>query len=412
MLRSTALALVSLLAACTASPPGGEPAAPAPRAAASAEDLPASLARGQIEFGLNLYRELGTQAGNLFLSPVSLSTALAMVQAGAEGDTAAEMARALRFPASNLHGQAAAQIRDLPLEAEGRQLRIANALWIQKGFPLKPAFLATVGASYGGAPRIVDFVEAPEQAVATVNRWAEEQTNGRIRGLIQRQNVNELTRVILTNAVWFKADWLHPFPPLQTRPRPFHLGDGGTVSAPMMRQRGQFRLLNGPGFEAVELPYKGEEFSMMIFLPRPETGLGALEAALGADALSGWIEALRRSERADLELVVPKLELDTRASLVPPLQALGMRLAFTESAELKGMADAELFLSDVIHQTWLRVDEKGTEAAAATAAIAEIESMPRAFHADRPFFFLIRDNRSVALLFLGRIENPSAPRPA
>ena len=149
---------------------------------------------------------------------------------------------------------------------------------------------------------------------------------------------------------------------------------------------------------------------MLLFLPKEGTGLRAFEQALDGKALGGWIDRLMSAQRYDLELVVPKLELDTRASLVPQLQALGMRRAFTQMAQLGGMADARLYLSDVLHQTWLRVDEKGTEAAAVTAGLAEIVSMPRPFHADRPFFFAIRDNRTGTLLFLGRIEHPTPPK--
>jgi serpin B len=375
----------------------------------AAQGLPESFARGQAEFGLALYRELGAKPGNLFLSPVSLSTALAMVYAGAEGETASEMARALRFPASRTHDEAGALLRALPVEGEARRLSIANALWVQAGFPLKPAFTATMHDRYRGDAQPVDFIDAPEAAVTAINRWAEQQTAGRIRGLIQRENVTDRTRLVLTNAVYFKADWLSPFQAVQTRLRPFRLAGSGAIEVPMMRQRGRFRLLDEPAFEAVEMPYKGEEFSMMVFLPKAGSTLGAFEAELGADRLGQRIEALRAAERADIELVVPKLELDTRGSMVPVLQALGMRRAFSDQAQLRGIADADLRISDVIHQTWLRVDEKGAEAAAATGALAEIVSMPRPFHADRPFFFVIRDNRTGTLLFIGRIERPTPP---
>jgi serine protease inhibitor len=417
-LRLSALACALFLAACAATPAEREEpasnqarqAVPAPEPAAEdSADLPITLVEGQAEFGLALYRVLGEKPGNLFLSPVSLSTALGMVYAGAEGQTAAEMASALRFPGRATHDQAAALLRALPADGEGRKLTVASALWVQEAFPLRPAFLSVMRDRYGSPPRGVDFVDAPDSAIAEVNRWAEEQTNGRIRGLIQRANVNHLTRLILTNAVWFKADWLRPFQARQTGPRPFHLAAGGTVQVPMMRQRGNFRLLEAPAFEAVEMPYKGEEFSMLIFLPRTRAGLKAFEAELDAGRLSGWIDALRTSQPRDLELVVPKIELETRGSLVAPLQALGMRRAFTSSAQLGGIAEADLRVSEVIHQTWLRVDEKGTEAAAATGAIAEIVSVPRPFHADHPFFFAIYDKRTKTLLFIGRIERPSPP---
>ena len=247
-------------------------------------------------------------------------------------------------------------------------------------------------------------------AASDFGRWAAEQTAGRIKDILKLENITDRTRLVLTNAVYFKADWLRPFQASQTRARPFSLAGGGSVQVPMMRQRGMFKLLETPSFEAVEMPYKGEELSMLIFLPRETSSLKQFEQGLEGPALGGWIERLRAAERADLELVVPKIELETRASLVPQLRELGMRRAFTQMAQLGGISDGRLYLSDVLHQTYLRVDEKGTEAAAVTAGLAEIVSMPREFHADRPFFFAIRDNRSGTLLFIGRIERPTPPK--
>jgi serpin B len=404
----------ALLSASCASPQP-EPREPAPKpdrpAAAPVEQSePADVTAGQAEFGIELYRRLGTEPGNLFLSPASISMALGMVHAGAEGETAAEMERALRYPKGAVHEGMAGLLRSLPIAAEGRRLSIANALWVQRSFPLKPSYVETVRLHYGGGARPVDFVGAPVDAIAAVNRWAEEQTAGRIKGILQRENITDRTRLVLTNAVYFKADWLQPFQAVQTRARPFKLSGGGTLAVPMMRQRSMFRLLETPSFEAVEMPYKGEEISMLLFLPKETSSLKQFEQALEGQALRGWAEQIMSSERRDLELVVPKIELETRASLVPQLQALGMKRAFTQMAQLGGMSDGRLYLSDVLHQTYLRVDEKGTEAAAVTAGLGEIVSMPREFHADRPFFFVIRDNRSGTLLFLGRIERPSPPR--
>ena len=409
MIGATALLLMSC-ARTEPQPPEPPPPASAPAPVAVAAPAPADIVAGQTGFGVDLYRRLAAKPGNVFLSPASISMALGMVYAGAEGETAAEMARALRYPGSGAHEGMADLLRKLPIDSEGRRVSIANALWVQRDFALKPGFLEQVRRHYGGGARPVDFVGAPAEAIATVNRWAEEQTAGRIKGILQRENINERTRLVLTNAVYFKADWLRPFQASQTRSRPFRPAGGGSVSLPMMRQRSLFRLLETPSFEAVEMPYKGEELSMLIFLPRESSSLEQFEQGLEGEALSGWIDRLRASEPRDLELVVPKLEVETRASLVPPLQALDMTRAFTQLAQLGGMSDARLYLSDVLHQTYLRVDEKGTEAAAVTAGLAEIVSMPREFHADRPFFFVIRDNRSGTLLFLGRIERPSPPK--
>jgi serpin B len=319
------------------------------------------------------------------------------------------MAQALRYPAGpGVHEGMGALLRRLPIEQEGRIVRIANALWVQRDFALQPAFLDLVKRHYGGEASPVDFVGAPADAIATVNRWAEEKTAGRIKGILVRDNITVDTRLILTNSIYFKGDWLRPFSANQTRQRPFMLPGGRSVPAPFMRQRSRFRVLTQPGFRALEAPYKGEELSMILFVPERADGLPAFESGLTGAKLNGWISALTAEQPGDVEFVMPKLQLETRASLVPELKALGMRRAFTDAAQFGGIAEAPLRVSDVIHQTFLLVDEKGTEAAAVTAALMEQVSMPRQFHADRPFFFVIRDNRSGSLLFMGRIESPPA----
>ena len=404
--------LLAALGGCGAVP------APAPEALVREEARPAlpvlpvnpeaaaNIAAGQAEFGVNLYRSLAAKGDNVFLSPTSISTALGMVYAGAEGETAQEMAQALRYPPSGVHEGMGALLRQLPIEAGGRVVRIANALWVQRDFPLRPEFGRLVQRHYGGEASAVDFIGAPEQAIATVNRWAEEKTAGRIKGLLVRQNITVDTRLILTNSVYFKGDWLRPFRAEQTRQAPFMLPGGRSVAATFMRQRGNFRVLREQGFQALEAPYEGEELSMILFVPERADGLAAFESALTGEKLTAWIAALMKEQPGDVEFIMPKLQLETKASLVPELKALGMQRAFTSGAQLGGIAPASLRLSDVIHQTILLVDEKGTEAAAATGAIAEIVSMPRQFHADRPFFFAIRDNRSRSLLFMGRIVAP------
>ena len=301
-----------------------------------------------------------------------------------------------------------ALLRRLPIEKEGRIIRIANALWVQRDFELRSDYLDLVRRQYGGEASAVDFIGAPSEAIATINRWADEKTAGRIKGLQARKIITVDTRLILTNSIYFKGDWLRPFRASGTSQRPFLLPGGRSVPATFMRQRSNFRVLTQPGFRALEAPYKGEELSMLLFVPERPEGLAEFEANLTGDRLDGWIDALMAEQPGDVEFVMPKLQLTTKASLVPELQALGMRRAFTNAAQLGGIAKpARLRLSDVIHQTFLLKDEKGTEAAAVTTGIAEIVSMPRQFHADRPFFFLIRDNRSGTILFMGRISDPA-----
>ena len=377
-------------------------------AAVPPAEPPADVARGQAEFGVALYRHLASQPGNIFVSPASISTALAMVHAGAEGETAAEMASALRYPEGDLPAAMGALLDRLPVDAEGRILTLANALWVQEGFPLQPDYLELVRRHYDGAVEAVDYEHSPDAAVARINQWAEEKTAGRIKGLLTRDNISADTRLILTNSIYFKADWLKPFSANSTGTRPFLLPGGKSIEAVFMRQRGSFRMIDEQGFNALEAPYKGGEFSMILLVPDSPEGLKTFEAGLKADKLEAVIDALMKAQPGDTEFVMPKLELTTKASLVPALKALGMRRAFTNGAQLGGIAPAPLRVSDVIHQTFLLVDEKGTEAAAVTAPIIEIVSMPRQFHADRPFFFLIRDNRTGATPFMGRIEKPVA----
>lgn len=403
-------AIFASLAACSAPPveqqrpPEEQPSSTPPPVAAAA---PENLIAGQTDFAVDLYRRIGAKPGNVFLSPASISAALGMVYAGAEGQTAVEMAQALRYPAGDIHALMGSLLRKLPIDAEGRVVRIANALWVQEDFGLQPDYLGLVNHHYGGAASPVDFVGAPEQAVGTINAWAEEKTAGRIKGLLKRSNITADTRLILTNSIYFKGDWLKPFRANQTRTQPFLLPGGRSVPATFMRQRNNLRVLRQEDFQALEAPYVGEELSMILFVPERVDGLAAFESELDGGKLAGWTDALMNEQPSDVELIMPKIELTTKASLVPELQALGMRRAFTNSAQFGGIAETPLRVSDVIHQTFLLVDEKGTEAAAVTAPIMEIVSMPRQFHADRPFLFIIRDNRTKTILFIGRISDPA-----
>jgi serpin B len=272
----------------------------------------------------------------------------------------------------------------------------------------------TLGTAYGARPTSLDFEGDRGGAAAAISRWAEQNTNGRIRNLLAPEDLHPRTRLVLTNTVWFKADWLRQFEAGATRERDFFVRGGTPVATPMMHEReAQFRHLDGGSFDALELPYRGEEMSMLVFLPKARDGLPAFERELSGAALNGWIEELRTAEPKVVDLALPKIELSTRYDLPAPLKEMGMRLVYTDSADLSGVTAAEALLIDrAIHQTFLLVDEKGTEAAAATAITMRPVSAPPTpqvrFHADHPFFFLIRDNRSGAVLFMGRIEAPAA----
>jgi serpin B len=369
-----------------------------------------AVARSTLAFGLDLYKRLSPTDRNLFFSPAGLSAAFGMVQAGARGETEAQIAQVLRWRLSRerLHPALGGLLRALPIDAEGRKLTVANALWVQQGYGLRPDYVSTLSTHYGARATSVDFENGAAAAAAAISAWAERNTNGRIRRLIGPADLRADTRLVLTNTIWFKADWLIPFNAGATHDGDFRVEGGPPQRTRFMRMRRDFRFLEGPGFRAAELPYRGEEMSMLVFLPT--AGIDAFERDLDPERLESWIDSLRASERRHLDLLLPKLRLETRYDLPGTLSAMGMPIAFTNSADFTGMTDEErLKIDRAIHQTFLLIDEKGTEAAAATViSMVPVSVPPPAipFHADRPFFFLIRDNRSGAVLFMGRIGAP------
>jgi serpin B len=418
-------ALLSVLG-CTVSPP----AIQGPRAeiALAQSDTPrvtnpavsegdrAQLIAGNHEFALDLYRYLADDGeGNLFLSPHSISVALAMTYAGARGRTEAEMAETLHFllPQDRLH--AAFNHLDLDLsrrgdgaqgkEGEGFRLNVVNALWGQQDHAFEEAYLDALARNYGAGLRLVDFVNETEASRQAINDWVSEQTEGRIEDLIPQDALDHLTRLVLTNAIYFNAMWAQPFRKEATRDGAFFLLDGGSVEIPLMRQIAAFRYATGAGYQAVELAYDGDELSMVILLP--DTGeFEAFERSLDAAQLASILADLSYQR---IDLTMPRFELSSEFSLTDALSALGMPQAFTEAADFSGIDGTdELFISDVIHKAFVAVDEDGTEAAAATAVIAATESAqePPEVRIDRPFIFLIRDIESGTLLFVGRTLNP------
>ncbi|HEX9932107.1 MAG TPA: serpin family protein [Allosphingosinicella sp.] len=412
-MKKALLALAALLSACTATAPVETAPAPAPTNAAPTRAPAASVVEGGNEFGVDLYRRLAAQRGNVFVSPTSISTAFALAYAGARGATAEEIARTLHYPRAALHPEMGALLRTLATNAPGRRLTVANALWVQRGFALRPEYLSVTREHYGAAPETLDFARQ-EEAVGRINRWAEENTNGLIRGLLTPEQVDGDTRLVLTNTVYFLADWVRQFDREATREGDFHLAGGGTRRTPLMNQDSDFRYFETPDFQAAALPYRGDEFEMDVFLPRARDGLGAFEAALTPALLREWLRRLDAAEPRRLALALPKVRVQARYMLPQTLRELGMVTPFTEAADFSGIAQAPLAISQAVHQTYLRIDEQGTEAAAATAVAimvtgARIRPPPVPFRADHPFFFLIRHRPTGAVVFLGRIEAPEAP---
>jgi serpin B len=366
-----------------------------------------ALARGNAAFALDLYGEVAPSSGNLFLSPYSISTALAMTYAGARGTTEAEMAEALHFTLSQERLHAAFNALDWELESRKLQLMIANSIWVQQGYTFLPEFLNILAENYGAGLRIVDFINNTEGARRAINQWVGDKTLEKIPKLLERGMLSGLTRMVLVNAIYFNADWASKFKPERTRPGEFRSGQGGTVTVPMMHQVVHFKYTAGDGFQVVRLPYEGHKTSMLLMVP-DKGRFSEFESRFDVDQLDLILQGL---DSHCIDLRLPKFEFESAFSLKSRLQSLGMMEAFGE-ADFSGMDGTErLFISNVIHKTYIRVDEDGTEAAAATSVMMEtsagVPSDIIKLTVDRPFMFLIYDEPTATLLFLGRVMDPS-----
>jgi len=376
-------------------------------------DLPV-VVRGNTAFALDLYAQLiQDEKGNLFFSPASISTALAMTYAGAFDQTETVMARTMHFdlPQARLHPAFAQLMARLQKQPEKSELSIANRLWGEQSWKFLPAFLAVTRDSYGAELKTLDFKGDQEGSRKIINAWVEEHTHGRIRNLLLRPNVKPDTRLILTNAVYFKAPWQAPFEKEATQPAPFWLASGEQRETPMMRQVGYAGYGEAGGVKVLEKGYEGGTLSMVILLPKERDGLAKLEAKLDATFLDRLI-ASTQGQKVDIAL--PKFKFEQRAQLAATFAKMGMGLAFSDKADFSGMTGGrDLKIDDVIHKAFIAVYEEGTEAAAATAVImAEITSAgprpePKRFHADHPFLFLIRDRATGTILFMGRLTEPA-----
>jgi len=377
----------------------------------------ADLVNGNSAFAFSLYRALKEENGNLFYSPYSISLALAMTYAGARGETEQQMADTLHFILSQDRLHPAFNGLDLELarrsegaegkDGEGFRLNIVNALWGQEGYKFLSEFLDLLAENYGAGLRLLDFY-APEEARVTINDWVSDQTEGRIEDLIPQGVIDDMTRLVLTNAIYFNAAWAEPFEPDQTADGTFYLLDGSEVTVPMMKQTESFGYAEGEGYQAVELPYEGGELAMVILLPEAG-GCEAFEGSLDAERVDAIVKDLTHKEVA---LTMPKFEFDSSFELAEILAGMGMPDAFNEAADFSGMDGTPLlFIKEVVHKAFVSVDEAGTEAAAATAVVMAFKALPSPpieVTVDRPFVFLIRDIETGAILFVGRVVNPGA----
>ncbi len=376
-----------------------------------------ALVDGNNKFAVGLYQTLKSGEGNLFYSPYSISMALAMTYAGAKGTTAQQMADTLYFTLSqdSLHTTFNGLDQQLASRGQGAKdkegqsfkLNIVNALWGQKGYQFLSQYLDLLAQNYGAGMRLLDFRNAPDASRLTINKWVADQTKDKIQDLIPPGAIDTMTRLVLTNAIYFNAAWATAFDKGATQDDKFYLNDGSSVTVPMMHESESLGYAEGSGYKAVELPYDGNELSMVILLPDSGT-FTQFENALTADKYGSIIQGLAAKRIA---LSLPRFKFDSSFSLNQALSTMGMPLAFTDQADFSGMTgNRDLSISDVIHKAFVSVDESGTEAAAATAVIMRATSMPLSpteVKVDHPFIFVIRDIQTGTVLFIGRVLNPA-----
>jgi serine protease inhibitor len=375
----------------------------------------AVVVEGNNAFAVALYHQLSHPDGNLFFSPESISTALAMVYAGARGSTASEMAKALHFtvPPGQLHAAMGALLRDLNAAHTDYQLSVANALWAQQGYTFLDPFLNLLKTDYGAGLQQVDFKGAPEAARSTINQWVDQKTQDKIKDLLAPGSLRPDTRLVLTNAIYFKGNWQTQFDKAQTKTEDFYLSQTKSAAAPLMHREGSFGYFDGGTFQVLEIPYKSNALSLIVLLPKERSGLPGLEDSMTASNMQQWLS--RVTPVPKVVVTIPRFKSMQEFELSTALRALGMPQAFGGGADFSGMTGKRDFaISAVIHKAFVDVNEEGTEAAAATAVTMRALAMrapgppPPVFRADHPFVFLIRDNGSRSILFMGRMTDPAS----
>ncbi len=372
------------------------------------------LTKSNSGFAFDMLRQ-AAKGDNFFFSPESLSMALAMTYGGARETTAQEMAHALHFslPDDRLHATfgaldlALAERSAKPVESgQPFQLNIVNSVWGQRGYAFLPSYLDLLAEHYGAGLSLLDFASDPEGARSAINRWVSDRTATRIPELVPPGVITPATVLVLSNAIYFNASWEVPFEPRDTTDGVFRRFDGSATTAHLMHQTKEHRYTEGHGWQALELLYAGADVSMLVILPA-RGRFEEVREELDAWGLSAVVAAL--STRS-VVVALPRFQFRTSVRVKPALQAMGMKQAFVGgAADFSGMDGTKsLFLQDVVHEAYVSVDERGTEAAAATAVVVGRLSAPEpaTFDADRPFLFLVRDNLTGAVLFLGQVTEP------
>ncbi|RKU17271.1 proteinase inhibitor I4 serpin [Candidatus Poribacteria bacterium] len=373
--------------------------------------IDSSVVTANTQFGFNLFDEIRKteQDKNIFISPLSVSLALAMTRNGAAGETEQAMTNTLQL--QGLDAEAInvgyAGLHQTLLTADPKvTLAIANSLWARQGVPFNQSFLQRNTQFFGAEISTLDFDDP--NASKTINKWVDTNTKGKIQKIVDDQ-IDPLTVLFLINAIYFKGTWQEEFDPSETREGPFHLANGDVKAVPMMRQERQYPYYRGERFQAIRLAYGDGQMSMYIFLPDRESDLNNFLENLNAE---GWENWMSQFHGQDVSLVMPKFKLEYKKTLNDALQALGMGIAFGQGANFSRMSlsGRDFFIKEVLHKTFVEVNEEGTEAAAVTKVEVGITSVPPPpipFTIDRPFFFAIRDNQTKTVLFMGAVVDPA-----
>lgn len=368
-----------------------------------------SIVHSNSSFALDLYGKLKNEQSNLFFSPWSISTVLAMTYAGARGDTGKEMSQVLQFnlDAEEIPPTFAKLIGELNgVRNKGNiQLSIANALWTDKNLKLLSSFVELARNNYHAEINYADFGGEPERARSQINNWVESQTNSKIKDLIKPGMLDSMTSLLLINAIYFKGNWTIRFEESNTRESDFWIDPGASVKVPMMTRLDHYKYMESDSIQMLEFSYKGNDLSMVVILPKSKNGLSTVEASFNMENLSSWLSGLKMHK---VEVFLPKFKITGEFDLDDTLSSLGMPDAFNrKTADFSGIGGTKnLFISSAIHNAYVEVNEEGTEAAGASSTELQTLSMPIVFQADHPFIFLIRENRTGSILFIGRILNP------
>ncbi len=362
-------------------------------------------------FAINLYSQYKSEEGNIFFSPFSISTAMAMVYEGAEGKTAKEIKSVFGFPKydNSRRNQYSDLLSEINKKDKEYALKTANALWAEQDFHFLDEYLTTVEKYYGGKTTNLDFKNEPDASRLIINNWVEDKTNDKIKDLLPEDSIHPLTRLVLTNAIYFKAKWLIQFDADKTSDEYFRVNPDKSIKVPMMQptsQKSTFNYTQNKDLQILEMPYAGEDLSMLILLPLDDD-IEALENSFTIEKLTEWKKSLRKRR---VKIYIPKFKFETKYFMIYTLSNLGMPTAFTDSADFSGMTGTnELKIDKVIHQAFIEVNEEGTEAAATTAVVMGIKSKKPStpiFKADHPFIFIIQQNETGNILFMGRVNNP------